>query len=212
MNSNQPRSRHTHSVRTASRNLTDYIESHPQLAPAWCLFRFAQALQIHREMAAQNLFPEASKVSNPREDVWFYFMAAAYRDAVIEWCKVFGSRDDWSHWRRAAGVSAESLYPRFLLETGMTEPEWDEARTAVKSYRDKALAHHDEDLVEMVTEFPTLRYAESAAFVMYRMLVQLAGGRSAQMPEDLEAWARRYSANRRPLIRAIGRCVETFGT
>ena len=92
----------------------DYIESHPQLAPARCLLKFAQALQIHREMAAQNLFADAKTVSNPREDLWFYFMATAYRDAVIEWCKVFGSRNDWSHWRSAAGTSAALIYPRFL--------------------------------------------------------------------------------------------------
>ncbi len=163
--------------------MTDWIESHPQLAPAWCLFRFAQALQIHREMAALNLFSGARTVSSPKEDLWFYFAGAAYRDAVIEWCKVFGRREDWSHWRAAAGVSAEVIYPRFLAAAGMSEGEWEEVRAAIKGFRDKALAHHDEDLVEGVKEFPSLG-----------------------------AWAKHYAANRRPLIREIGRCIESFAT
>lgn len=192
--------------------MTDWIESHPQLAPAWCLFRFAQALQIHREMAALNLFSGARTVSSPKEDLWFYFAGAAYRDAVIEWCKVFGRREDWSHWRAAAGVSAEVIYPRFLAAAGMSEGEWEEVRAAIKGFRDKALAHHDEDLVEGVKEFPSLGQAEKAAFAMYRELLKLAGGRSAQMPEDLGAWAKHYAANRRPLIREIGRCIESFAT
>lgn len=192
--------------------MTDYLESHPQLAPAWCLFRFAQALQIHREMAAQDLFHGAKTVSSPKEDLWFYFMAAAYKDAVIEWCKVFGSREDWSHWRSAAGAAAESIYPRFLLKTGMTEAQWDDERTAIKTYRDKALAHHDEDLVESVAEFPSLRQAERAAYAMYEELLRLAGGRSSQMPEDLEEWAKHYAANRRTLIAAVGRCIASFGS
>ena len=192
--------------------MSDHIESHPQLAPAWCLFKFAQALQIHREMAAQNLFPAAKTVTNPREDLWFYFMAAAYRDAVIQWCKVFGSRGDWSHWRSAAGAEDTAIYPRFLASAGMTEQEWQREQEVIKNYRDKALAHHDADLVETINKFPKLDRAERAAVVMYRELIQLAPGRSAQMPDDLEAWSRRYASNQRPLIEAVGRCIDSFGT
>lgn len=66
--------------------------------------------------------------------------------AVIEWCKIFGSeRQEKHHWKRvvkdAAGYKSQLLTDRF----GGSEAIWEAYRNSLLTYRDKFVAHLDED-------------------------------------------------------------------
>lgn len=76
------------------------------------------------------------------------FWATAYNNfldiAVLEWCKVFGDRRAKHHWRKVV-TDQEGFLASLLSHLRLTEDMFAEYVTEMRTYRDKFIAHLDEE-------------------------------------------------------------------
>jgi len=91
---------------------------------------------------------------------------------VLEWCKLFADRDNGKHhWRRV--VENPDRFEADLYATlGVTADEFTTLIMKIKHYRDKFVAHLDEERTMLL---PALEMAKSAIVFLHERLVQQAG-------------------------------------
>ncbi|MBA3068745.1 MAG: hypothetical protein FP825_09715 [Hyphomonas sp.] len=79
--------------------------------------------------------------------------------AVLEWCKLFADNQGWHFWRRVVtDVNAFEL--GLLVAAGRTQIELDRLIQQTRTYRDRFVAHLDNELVMHIPDFdPLLRTA-----------------------------------------------------
>jgi len=92
--------------------------------------------------------------------------------SVLEWCKLFADRDNGKHhWRRV--VENPDRFEADLYATlGVTADEFTTLIMKIKHYRDKFVAHLDEERTMLL---PALEMAKSAIVFLHERLVQQAG-------------------------------------
>lgn len=86
--------------------------------------------------------------------------------AVLEWCKLFADRDGRHHWKRFVRNDAEQkeFLKKLYRTTGLNEREWKRYHQAMRDYRDKFVAHLDE---QNVMHIPLLGTALDSVFFLY---------------------------------------------
>ncbi len=109
--------------------------------------------------------------------------------AVLEWCKLFADREARHHWRRLVqGTDARTAFRTDLLVAlGLDFAGWERYLNDVKTYRDRFVAHLDDDDTMLIPDLdPVL--ASTAFF--YRQLVAQApdGTFVGSLPRDLPAY------------------------
>jgi hypothetical protein len=83
--------------------------------------------------------------------------------AVLEWCKIFTDRNGKHHWKRV--VSNHSSFAAGLFaHLGMTKKEFANYARPILQYRNKFVAHLDD---ERVANIPRLRMALRSAAYLY---------------------------------------------
>lgn len=108
--------------------------------------------------------------------------------AVLEWCKLFADRSDKHHWRRI--VSDKSAFEESLIDAlgpGSNKRTFDEYITIVRRYRDKFVAHLDDDEEAFP---PTLDDARAAVSFYFKYVRNREGKGYAfrGLPTDLDAY------------------------
>ena len=83
--------------------------------------------------------------------------------AVLEWCKIFADRNGKHHWKRVIADQA-SFSNGLLSYVRMTKGEFENYAEPIRRYRDKFVAHLDED---KVANIPRLRTALRSAAYLY---------------------------------------------
>jgi len=113
--------------------------------------------------------------------------------AVLEWCKVFA---DWSsrhHWRRAIEAFAAQTQFRaeMLTSLGIDQAGWESYLDAVRTYRDKFVAHLDDEEVALL---PSMELAlASSVFLHSHVSGMVPPGtlesiRGPDIPRDLSSY------------------------
>ncbi|MBU67016.1 MAG: hypothetical protein CL858_26760 [Cupriavidus sp.] len=75
-------------------------------------------------------------------DFWRTQMGATLDLAVIDWCKVFGSRSDDTHWTRLVPAERhDEIREGLLASLGMDVAAWNNYWDEMKTYRDTNAAH-----------------------------------------------------------------------
>ena len=165
----------------------------PLIATLHRLMAFAQAVHVRRMVQGIAL--------EPKQTFWIMTMNLLIESASIEWCKVFGSRDEQTHWTQSFPNEAhEELRAQLLAKLGLTLKEWEKYRDTIVGYRNQVVAHHD--LNASVAAYPQFDSALMAADFMFAQF----RGRADQdwlggIPTSLDRWARRVSANMEPIVR-----------
>jgi hypothetical protein len=104
--------------------------------------------------------------------------------AVLEWCKVFGSRGEATHWCKHV-ADPDAFRAGLLQRLAVSEETWHAYWESIKAYRDEVVAHHES--VSKVTHYPDFGYALQACFYYYEMLIkQLRAFRVLDYPDSLE--------------------------
>ncbi|EGR2813262.1 hypothetical protein DMW00_25330, partial [Vibrio parahaemolyticus] len=103
--------------------------------------------------------------------------------AVMEWCKLFGSKRDKHHWSKV--LSDEIGFEKeleSLIPTAIEDP-----RLCMKAYRDKFVAHLD---LENTIKLPSLDVPLESTFRLYGHLFNLTLGTSwrGNLPVDLRIY------------------------
>lgn len=92
--------------------------------------------------------------------------------SVLEWCKLFADPKGKHHWRKL--VDDEATFNGTLLTSvRMTQAEFDAYIKSMREYRDKFLAHLDEDAVMKI---PALRPAQRAIHTLYSYILRNESG------------------------------------
>lgn len=165
---------------------------HPITAQLTSLQDFMQAVKVKRTLHAAAM--------EPAQVFWHYLMGVMTDKAVIEWCKVFGLRDDDIHWTQVVPEGQrEDVRERMYAAVGVDAEGWKKYHGEMLTYRNQCAAHHDLDA--KAENFPSFDFAVAAAQFMYAELYSLNDGETGH-PADLPAWADAVGTSMARIIQA----------
>lgn len=103
--------------------------------------------------------------------------------AVLDWCHLFGNRNDDLHWRNI--VSDTDRFKQNILDAlGMSGAEWKTYWQSVKDYRDKDVAHIE---VRPETTVPEMDKALETIKLYYSYAISELhdGGAYMELPDGI---------------------------
>jgi hypothetical protein len=118
--------------------------------------------------------------THPQGAFWREAHTNFFDICVLEWCKLFADRREGKHhWRRV--VNDPDRFVEDLCTTlGVPAAQFDDLITKVKGYRDRFVAHRDE---ERMAHMPMLELPKKAIAFLHKRLAQEA--------PSLQDWQRR---------------------
>lgn len=108
--------------------------------------------------------------------------------AVLEWCKVFGSDGEATHWKTIVPIPNQGQFRDDLFRAvGVAASEWAAYWNEMKAYRDNLVAHHIE--LNRVANYPVLDLALKSSFFYYCYLIkELRALGEMRYPDDLRVY------------------------
>lgn len=177
---------------------------HPILAPLHRLMAFAQSIKVRRMIERIAL--------DPKQTFWIMTVNLLADAAAIEWCKVFGSWDEDTHWTKVVpGKQHDQVRAALLRELGFSQSEWDAYHDGILRYRNELVAHHD--LNATVAKYPHYDKAMVAANFMFDVLRSIAdhdhlGG----IPTSLDRWSNTLADNMSVIVGKAFQASATLGS
>ena len=110
--------------------------------------------------------------------------------AVLEWCKLFGDKKGNYYWGRV--VSSQNFEEEMLENLGVTTDQFADYIDEMRKYRDKFLAHLDD---ELVMNIPNMDQAKMPVEFYHDYLVchETQAGDLAGLPTDLTVYYQQCS-------------------
>lgn len=176
----------------------------PVLAPLHRLMVFAQSIKVRRMIEDIAL--------DPMQTFWIMTVNLLSDAAAIEWSKVFGSRDEHTHWTQVVpNERHDEIRAALLNELSFSEAEWDAYRTTIVGYRNQMVAHHDLDTT--IATYPQYDQAIVAANFMFHQLRDIAdpdylGG----IPTSLDRWSNGVAGNMRAIVQTAFEASASLGS
>lgn len=118
------------------------------------------------------------------EDFWINTNSNFIDIAVLEWCKLFADRNGKHHWKKVI-PNLDEFRTNLYQATGVTEDEFLEQLRNTKKYRDKFVAHLDNDLRMNIPELDLLI---SSTQYLFREIRDAYPDYLADTPEELESF------------------------
>jgi len=149
---------------------------------------------------------------DPKQTFWIMTVNPLADAAAIEWCKVFGSWDEDTHWTRVfAKEKHDEIRAALLAELGITQSEWEAYHDGILRYRNELVAHHD--LNASVAKYPHYDKAIVAANFMFNKLRDAAdpdalGG----IPTSLDRWSSGVAKNMSVIVRKAFHASAALGS
>jgi len=110
--------------------------------------------------------------------------------AVLEWCKVFADRNGKHHWRRIV-PKPDKFLPSLYTGIAISENEFKQQLLVVKTYRDKFVAHLDD---ERKMNIPQLQIVIDSTIFLYSQIRNEYQHVLSDAPNDLLSfYEQRYS-------------------
>ena len=114
---------------------------------------------------------EAVLAEEPNPAYWIYVLNNFYDLALLEWCKLFGSYGEPTHWTSLVPKSDHDSFRKDLWnQLGITEPDWRVYWEHVTDYRNHRLAHHQRNT--KITNYPALENILKSAFYYHSWLLR----------------------------------------
>ena len=164
-----------------SAELTDGVEftDDPPLSPderrrrvVLLCCSFMRNLAFHRDGRDTEVQRKLLEPRHPHGAFWREVHGNFFDRSVLDWCKLFADGKGKHHWRRAV-ESPDRFEMDLYAALDITVGEFAELVERVRCYRDKFVAHLDEEREMFV---PALEKAKSAIVFLHERLVQQAGG------------------------------------
>ena len=176
----------------------------PVLAALHRLMAFTQSVRVRRMIEGIAL--------DPKQTFWIMTVNLLADTAAIEWCKVFGSHDQDTHWKQVLPKSRhDDVRQSLLKQVQLTEEQWKEYRDSIVNYRDKMVAHHD--LNATVAKYPHYDVAIVAANFMFDQVRSVAnqdwlGG----IPTSLDPWSHTVAGNMSAIVKKAFEASAALGS
>lgn len=174
------------------------------LAPLHRLMVFAQSVHVHRMIA--------EVTSEPKQTFWIMTVNLLNETAAMEWCKVFGSWNEDTHWTQVVlKEQHDDVREGLLKAVGQSQEDWENYRNSILSYRDQMIAHHDLDAT--IDKYPHYDGALLAANFIFDQLRKRAdqnylGG----IPVSLDTWSRLVARNMSTIVRKAFNASAELGS
>ena len=122
--------------------------------------------------------------------------------AVLEWCKVFGSDGEATHWKKIVPPAKHDEFRNGLLGVvGGTAEEWATYWNEMKAYRDNLVAHHIE--LKRVANYPVLDLTlKSSCFYYSYLIKELRSLGETRYPDDLQTYCEAFESQARAIAAA----------
>lgn len=155
---------------------------------------FAQSVKVRRMIEAIAL--------EPKQTFWIMSMNLLLDAAAIDWCKVFGSWDEDTHWTQVIPKERhDDVRADLLIAMGLGADDWDAYRKNIVRFRDQIVAHHD--LNATVAKHPHYDLAFAAADFMFTEIRSLADPDSlGGIPSSLDSWSTTVAGNMSAIVKA----------
>ena len=121
----------------------------------------------------------------PNNDLWKNINSNFLDVAVLEWCKLFADKRARHSWRKVV-VDSSSFLPQMLHDTEVSLPEWNSYLRRMRGYRDKFIAHLDND---SMMNIPDMNLAEFAVYYLFDIVT---AEQSSELFKDLPSDLRSY--------------------
>jgi hypothetical protein len=176
----------------------------PYIAPLHRLMHFAQAVRVRRmieEFAVE-----------PKQTFWIMTVNLLADASAVEWCKVFGSRQEDTHWTRVLPEDQhDQVRGALLTHLNFTPEQWRDYRDTIVTYRDQVVAHHD--LSATVAKYPHFDTALAAAIYMFDQIRGTANQDwLGDIPTNLDGWSRTVAGNMSAIVRKAFAASATLGS
>jgi hypothetical protein len=136
---------------------------------------------------------------NPTLYFWRLIYGNLLDVAVLEWCKVFGTDTEPTHWKRVV-ADHDAFRNALLTALKIDQASWAAYWEKMKSYRDTLVAHHFDD--SPVTHYPTLDVALESCYFYYSYLIrELRRLGDTYFPDDLHGYSARYAAQAKEIAK-----------
>ena len=101
--------------------------------------------------------------------------------AILEWCKLFTDRRGKHHWRKVI-LELDQFLPELYAQLGINKSFFDEHCKETKNYRNKFVAHLDEDSIMYI---PDLTVSLNSVVFLYGILRDEYAAYLNDAPTDL---------------------------
>ena len=89
--------------------------------------------------------------------------------AALEWCKVFGSKSNLTHWSKHI-KNQDEFRSNMLIHLNLSQEEWEEYWKSIKDYRDCMVAHHIHN--PEIENFPDFNIALLSCYFYYEIIIK----------------------------------------
>lgn len=168
------------------------------------LMRFSQSVLLSRKIVEIAI--------EPKQTFWIMTLNLLFDTASLEWCKVFGSFNEGTHWTNLVPKNQHDNVRRRLLDAiGFTQKEWEAYHGTIVDFRNKMVAHHD--LNASVTRYPDYDPALRASDFIFSELrgradPEFLGG----IPSSLDVWSRSVVNNMTPIVKKAFEASAKLGS
>jgi hypothetical protein len=146
-------------------------------------------LAFHRAGRQDEVQANLLKPNNPQGAFWTQVHGNFFDTSVLDWCKLFADRNGKHHWRRV--VDNPDRFEADLYTTlGVTAETFAELVKKANNYRDKFVAHLDEERVMLL---PALEMAKGAVVFLHGRLVQQGCGDWLDLPTSTDELERGFA-------------------
>jgi len=120
--------------------------------------------------------------------------------AVLEWCKVFGTHGEPTHWKNVV-PDHDAFRKGLLVALKIDESAWVAYWEEMKNYRDNLVAHHIEN--GSVKNYPRLDLALESSYYYYGYLItELRSLGETKYPDDLRLYGEKFAAQATEIAKA----------
>ena len=121
-----------------------------------------------------------------KQNYWILIFNNFFDSAILEWCKVFGTDNEPTHWKTLVS-NHDSFRKGMLNRLGLDESKWKTYWTEVRDYRNNIITHFQK--TPKVKHYPSLENILSSTFYYYEWLVSsLKDYGISQEPENLNEY------------------------
>jgi hypothetical protein len=156
------------------------------------------ALFVRHLAYARGLQTTIDNLTNHRE-FWGVTASAHLELATVAWCKVFGSYNEKTHWKKTLTdnieeQASEDFRRRVLSKTSLTQKQWDAYHKKMLSLRDRFIAHLDlsNPFNEPAPLFDTALQVAYAYQEWVKVLIKASLGRSTPLVWEDPAFISQY--------------------
>ena len=153
------------------------------------LAQIVRCICLKKELSKLNPAPELN--------FWRVIQGGLLDLSVMEWTKVFGSNVEPTHWKGV--VEDQNKFRAELLDyLDITEQQWSEYWSEMKTYRDEAVAHYFDN--ENISHYPRLDIAlKSCHFYYGHLIIKLREKGENKYPDSLEEYCERFTEQTRSI-------------